>query len=238
MTQEEIEETNSDPQILSMIDQLVSVDPNKYFYALAKRGAKLPQGFDVSTIVEKEIKNPFSFGMPSSQQTSNIPLGTTTHMTTTTAHIPSISTYGNKEANITTQGQSFTNTMGKTFTNPLFQHTNQDAISQGHTPLIQNTNQGPWSTPQNTNQGSTSQGLTPLTQNANQGPKSTLHNTNQGSSFQFQGAPSSSQNPPTKSRRVHIVSRRNSNQNANEGSIPSLQNTNQGALPSFQNPTQ
>lgn len=200
-----------------MVDQLVGDNPNRFFYALAKKGLKLPQGFDVSTIVEEEkTQNPFSLGMPSSQQMSTIPFGMETHMETTTIDIPSTSTFGNKSLSTVTQGKTFTigsssNSMGKTLTNPLFQK-----ISQGFT----------------------SQGPTSLIQNENQGPILMLQNTNQGSLFQFQGAPSSSQHPPNKPRKVHIVSQRIPKQNNNQGSIPSLQNNNQGFIPSPQNNNQ
>lgn len=89
-------------------------------------------------------------------------------------------------------------------------------------PLFQNKNQGP----------------TSLLQNTSQGPIPTLQNVNQGPSFQFQRTPSSNQNQPNKSRRIHIVPRRVSNRNINQGPTPSFQNINQGPTMLFQNANQ
>lgn len=109
LTPEEIERAYQDPRILCLIDELVNVDPNRYFYVLAKKAAKLPQGFDVSTIVEGATQNQFPLGTTSSQKKSTtLPLETTTDMTTITTHIPNISTVANKKTHATKQGKHYT----------------------------------------------------------------------------------------------------------------------------------
>lgn len=131
-------------------------------------------------------------------------LGTTTHMETTTTHIPNISTFGNKRTHATTQGQNFTLVAHQIpWVRPLqilfFQNTNQSPTSQGPTPTLQNLNEGPTFQFQNTLPSSqnkpnkyrrihivpqrvpnqnTNQGPTPSFQNSNQGP--IFSNTNQG----------------------------------------------------------
>jgi len=91
LTLEEIERASQDPRVVQIVDELVSVDPNRFFYALANKGGKPPSKYDVSSLMEGATQtqnqgfnqNTFSLGMSSSQQMfTSLPLGTTTHMAT------------------------------------------------------------------------------------------------------------------------------------------------------------
>lgn len=52
LTPEEIEQASWDPKIVSIIEDMVKADLNKYFLELSQNGAKIPFGFDTSIIVE------------------------------------------------------------------------------------------------------------------------------------------------------------------------------------------
>lgn len=50
LTQEEIEATQLDPQVLMIINVLINNNRDKYLSLLIQNGAKIPPNFDISTI--------------------------------------------------------------------------------------------------------------------------------------------------------------------------------------------
>jgi triacylglycerol esterase/lipase EstA (alpha/beta hydrolase family) len=105
-----------------LVDELFGDDPNKYLYALAKKGAKIPSKFDVSTILKGATQNQgttqntisWTTRMPSSSKmTTSLPFGTKTMEKIT--HIPTTPTLGKSFAS--------PSSLVNTFRNPLFQNT-------------------------------------------------------------------------------------------------------------------